>query len=145
MYDIGLGLDSSRTHLTYQYGNDDTWSMIFNLFPDYLMKLKTFNPSVFALQSSWYPQVRSLEGVALDSELDWTKTDWSLWVGAMSSNDTMTMIVEDVHDFLSNRLNHVPFSDKYDVQGNNIGKYDGFKARPVVGGHWSAMALQGVF
>lgn len=99
LYDIGIELHSSRTHLTYQYGKDDTGSVVFNLFPDYLLKLKVFNPSAFGLQLSWYPQVRSFGGVAVDSELDWTETGLSLWVGAVSNNNTITIIFNDIHGF----------------------------------------------
>jgi len=145
LYENRLGTDSARTHFTLQYGDDPSWATMFNLFPDYLMKLNTFSASAYDMQSSWYPQVRSLGGLALDSALDWTKTDWMLWAGATSSKDTMNIFVNDLHSYLSSGLNQVPFSDKYDVQGGNTGKFDGYKARPVVGGEWSAMALQGRF
>ena len=57
----------------------------------------------------------------------------------------MKMFVDNIHNFLTDGLNQAPFSDKFDVRGANIGKYDESKARPVVGGHWTAMALHGVF
>lgn len=39
--------------------------------------------------------------------------------------------------------NNVPFSDRYHVEGPQAGLNYGFKARPVVGGHFALLALQG--
>jgi hypothetical protein len=145
LYEDGLGTDSAKTYFTLQYGDDTSWSTTFNLFPDLLMGLKTFPQAAYDMQSSYYPKIRSPGGVALDSALDWAKTDWMLWAGATSSRETMGMFVDDVHAYLANGLNWVPFGDKYNVKGGAKGKYDGYKARPVVGGEWSAMAMQGRF
>jgi len=75
IYDNGLGADQAKIHFTLQYGDDDSWTTTFNLFPDYLMKLNTFDTAAFSMQSSWYPLARSHSAVALDSDLGWTKTD----------------------------------------------------------------------
>lgn len=141
----GLGTDQAKTHFTLQYGDDTSWTTTFNLFPDYLMKLNTFDTAAFSMQSSWYPQVRSDSAVALDSNLGWVKTDWMLWAGATNSPSTMSMFVNDLHSYLANGLNDVPFSDRYYVTGEVSGTYYDYKARPVVGGEWSAMAVQGTF
>jgi hypothetical protein len=109
------------------------------------MKLNTFDAAAFSMQSSWYPQVRFDSAVALDSDLGWAKTDWMLWAGATSSPSTMSMFVNDLHSYLANGLNDVPFSDRYYVTGEVSGTYYDSKARPVVGGEWSAMAVQGTF
>jgi hypothetical protein len=109
------------------------------------MKLNAFDTAAFSMQSSWYPQVRSDSGVALESDLGWTKTDWMLWGGATSSSSTMSMFINDLHSYLANGLNDVPFSDGYYVSGWISGTYYDYKARPVVGGEWSAMAVLGCF
>jgi Domain of unknown function (DUF1793)/Domain of unknown function (DUF4965) len=143
IYNDGLGTDQGKTHFTLQYGDGNSWATTFNLFPDYLMKLETFDPAAFEMQSSWYRKVRSDAGLALDSKLDTAKTDWMMWAGTTSSPDTLKMAVDDLHAYLGNGLNNVPFGDKYIVRGQKAGEDDAFKARPVVGGEWSAVALQG--
>jgi hypothetical protein len=103
-----LGVDKAKAHFTLQYGDDTSWATTFNLFPDSLIKLNTFDASAYAMQSSWYTQVRSDAGVALDGALEWTKTDWMLWAGAASSASTMSMFVDGVHAYLANGMNDVP-------------------------------------
>lgn len=127
-----------------RYGNDTTWTTTFNLFPDYLLNLNTFNSSAYEMQSAWYPQVRATAGVALDSVLDWAKTDWQLYAGSMGNAKTLAMFVDDVHTYLSNGLNDAPFSDRYFVNSpDTAGAYSQYRNRPVVGGEWAAMALLG--
>jgi hypothetical protein len=144
IYDDGLGTDQAKSHFTRQYGDDASWTTTFNLFPDYLMKLNTFDTAAFSMQSSWYHQVLSASGVPLHSDLGWTKTDWMLWTGATSSFSTMSMFINDIHSYLADRLNDVPVSDRYYISGGISGTYYDYKALPVVG-EWSAMAVQGTF
>lgn len=127
-----------------RYGNDTTWTTTFNLYPDYLMGLNTFSSSAYDMQSVWYPQVRATAGVALDSLLDWAKTDWQLYAGAMGNAMTLSMFVDDIHTYLSNGLNDAPFSDRYVVSTPDVpGDYIQYRNRPVVGGEWTAIALDG--
>lgn len=56
---------------------------------------------------------------------------------------TREMFVDDVHAYISNGLNQVPLSDEWTVKGAGAGKNLGFRARPVVGGHFAGLALEG--
>ncbi len=147
IYDDGLGTDSAKTHFTLQYGNDKSWSTTFNLFPDCLMKLNTFNTSAFDMQSSWYSTVRSEAGVALDNELEWAKTDWQLWPGATSSNSTMKMFVDDLHAYLGNGKDSAMCCLVIDTlfQGKRLESGMIIRRGRWLGVEWSAMALQGRF
>lgn len=143
LYDEGLGLDSTKTHFTFQYGLEG-WGMSYNVFPDYLMKLNTFNPEIYTTQSNFYPTVRQQDGVALLNQVVFGKTDWMMWVAMTSSVETRDMFVSDVRGSISNGENTAPFTDKYDVTGANAGGGDGgFRARPVVGGEWAGLAVLG--
>jgi hypothetical protein len=61
------------------------------------------------------------------------------------------MFVDDIHAYVANRKNNVPFSDKFwteskvgrDGREHEIGTHDGYKARPVAGGHFALLALDG--
>lgn len=66
--------------------------------------------------------------------------------GADSS--TRDLLVNDLHAFISNGLNKVPFSDRWFVKDGPtdtgapdlVGGYDGYKCRPTVGGHFAILA-----
>ena len=64
----------------------------------------------------------------------------------VGNTDVRDMFVNDVHAFMSNGLNTAPFSDKYFVENNGSdvqGTFNGYRARPVVGGHFGLLALSG--
>ena len=149
LYGQGLGTDAKKTHFTLTYGNDTTWTTAFNLYPSTLLNLSTFPVEAFNMETAYYPTVRAQAGVPLDSRVDWGKTDWMHFAAAYSTNKaTRDLFINDVHAFISEASNNnqVPFSDRYFVkgdQGNPIGAYDGFRARPVVGGHFAVLALDG--
>ena len=101
------------------------------------------------METAYYPTVRDEAGVALDSRVDWAKTDWMHFAAAYATDDmTRDMFINDVHAFISEASadNQVPFSDKYFVtgdMGDPVGGYDAYRARPVVGGHFAVLALDG--
>ena len=116
------GLDSARTHFTLIQGNSSSWSMQFNLYLDVLLKLNTFPTEALAMQTSYYPTVRQEAGIALDSNVGiWGKTDWMIFAAAtamapgVSNEGVRDMLVDDVHTYMANGKNQVPFSDRYYV------------------------------
>ena len=149
LYDQGLGTDPNKTHFTVEYGNYTTYTTAFNLYPDMLLNLSTFNPQAFAMESSFYPTQRAQAGVPLDSRVDWAKTDWSCFCAAYSTlPGTKSMFIDDVYQFITENqsYNQVPFSDRWVVStrlNEQVGEADGFLARPVVGGHFALLAMNG--
>ncbi|KAI9828867.1 MAG: hypothetical protein M1819_006482 [Sarea resinae] len=149
IYTDGVGLDANRTHFTLQYGNDTTWTLTFNLYPDVLLGLDVFPAAAYALQASFYPSVRQPAGVPLDSNVNWSKTDWMLFAAATTpaNHSTTAMFVDDINTFISNGLNDVPFGDRYFTQsddtGDVAGEWFGFEARPVQGGEFALLAENG--
>ncbi|KAK3109586.1 hypothetical protein LTR53_016997, partial [Teratosphaeriaceae sp. CCFEE 6253] len=150
LYHDKAGTDRNQTHFTCIQGEEDSWSMAFNLYPDVLLNLSTFPTAAYAMQSSFYPTVRMPGGVPLDDLVDWGKTDWMMFAAAIavapgvSNTDVRDMFVDDVHAFMTNGINAVPFSDKFHLQDNGsfvIGQWDQYEARPVVAGHFALMAL----
>ncbi|KAI9711265.1 MAG: hypothetical protein M1820_002252 [Bogoriella megaspora] len=140
---IGLGSQQSSTtnrpYLTLTYGNE-SWYLQFNLLPDKLFGLDTFPDSVFEDQTEFYPTVRAAEGVPIDDGANWGKTDWDSWVAAYAtSTTTRDLFVNDIHAYISNGLNNMPFSDKYNLAGADAGKGQ-FRARPTVGAHFAIWA-----
>lgn len=63
----------------------------------------------------------------------YTKSDWQMWTAAFMTNiTTRDMFIDSVYKYAADGTNNVPLSDWYDTLS---GVSDGFKARPVVGGH----------
>jgi hypothetical protein len=162
LFENGLGLDEARTHFKVQYGNDtkynkdDDYALVFNIYPDVLFALNTFPQSTYDMLASYYPTIQGQAGVTLDSRVDWSSTFWTLWAGAASpgANDTTRdMFIDDVWSFMTNGMNTPPFSDRWFAipgtgglvggSGDPIGGFDEWRNRPVVGGHFAILALEG--
>lgn len=148
LYHDGKGTDAAKTHFTLEYGVDSSWTTAFNLFPDLLLDLQTFNRSAFDMQSAYYPTQRQAAGVPLDTRTDWGKTDWMFFAAGSSSPATQKMFVDDVWNYIAQGtgLNQVPFGDRYIVsnaKGGVPGSYLAIKNRPTVGAHFSLLAKNG--
>ena len=149
LYDQALGTDPNRTHFVLEYGNTSTYTIAFNLYPDILLNLSTFPAAAFQMQTDYYPTRRAEGGVALDSRVDWAKTDWALFAAAsVTEKAVRDMFIGDVHAFVSEDTvdNQVPFSDRFFVtedKGDIVDAFYQWRARPVVGGHFAVLALSG--
>lgn len=156
----GLGLDnvSNPTHLTYNYGDANSWLTAFHLFPDALLGLATFPSSLAELEASWYSQkytdLAGNSGGVLYAEpgngdIDFTISEWELWAGATSDKYAANYgigekTVAAMHEFVTNGLNPVPMPTKFIIDGpSDIGTYLTNKARPTVGSVWALLALNG--
>jgi hypothetical protein len=164
LYTNGLGLDSARTHFKLQYGtgvkygNDSDYAVVFNIFPDILFNLSTFPSSAFDMLVNYYPTQNGQTGVPLDSRVDWSSTFWTHWAGAAGAKQTggikvRDMFIDNVWRFMTNGLNTPPFSDRWFAvpgsgglvggTGDVVGAFDSWRNRPVVGGHFAVLALNG--
>ena len=147
LYTQGLATDPAKTHFTLNYpGNPNTYTTAFNLYPDALLRLRTFPQAALDMQAAYYPTRRGPAGVPLDSRVSWGKTDWMQFAAAAGSgrgNATRDMFIDDVHAYISSGANQVPFSDQFYVLGERAGRTLGWRARPVVGGHFAELAMVG--
>lgn len=157
LYNQTLGTDADRTRFTMFLGEGDTWSLQFNLYLDVLLKLNTFPTEAYKMQTDFYPTVRKEAGVPLDSRDSWAKTDWMVFAAATAMAPGVTnqgvrdMFINDIHAYISNGENDVPFSDKFwteskmglDGRQHKVGTCDGYRARPVAGGHFALLAIEG--
>ncbi|KAF9076791.1 DUF1793-domain-containing protein [Rhodocollybia butyracea] len=120
-------------HLTLDYNDESSWSLSYNLFGDKLLGLNLFPASVYAEQTAWYPTVDNAFGVPLDTRHTYTKTDWQIWTSTLMTNTAARdMFIEAVYLWASSGTNNAPLGDWYDTIA---GAPEGFRARPVVGGH----------
>ncbi|EIM81332.1 DUF1793-domain-containing protein [Stereum hirsutum FP-91666 SS1] len=138
-----LATATSGDHLTLSYGDDSSWGLSYNLFGDKLLGLNLFPQSVYDMQAAWYPTVKNEYGVPLDTRHTYTKSDWQIFTAAMLESTSTTVrdnLVSGVYTYASAALSDdtEPFSDWYDTL---TGVTDGFRARPVAGGHLALLAL----
>ncbi|KAH0587710.1 hypothetical protein H2248_006474 [Termitomyces sp. 'cryptogamus'] len=128
-----LAMSSTGPHLTLSYGNSTSWGLTYNLYADKLLKLDLFPASIYDLQTAWYETVAQHFGVPLDSRHTYTKTDWQIWTAAIVTNTTIRdMFISSVKNYAADGLSSQPFGDWYETTN---GQPEGFRARPVVGGH----------
>jgi len=129
----------TETHLTLSYNQDTTWGLTYNLFADKLLGLNVFPESVYALQTAWYANNINTYGVILDTRHTYTKSDWQILTASIvTSTATRDAMIAAEVGWASSGLNNAPLSDFYDtISGAN----QGFRARPVVGGHLALLVV----
>ncbi|THV08423.1 DUF1793-domain-containing protein [Dendrothele bispora CBS 962.96] len=135
-----LAQSSTGPHLTLAYGNASSWGLSYNLFGDKLLGLNLFPQSVYEMQTAWYQTVTEPFGVPLDTRHTYTKSDWEIWTGGiMTTTAARDIFVSAVHRWASGGTSTAPFGDWYETTN---GAPQGFRARPVVGGHLALVGLR---
>ncbi|CAH7688393.1 hypothetical protein PPACK8108_LOCUS23360 [Phakopsora pachyrhizi] len=137
---LQLAVADDRTHLLGSYGNQSSWSTEYNLFFDKLYGFNFFPEWIYNMQDNWYMiQAGGPYGPPLDSRSrDRAKTDWIMWAaGASNDAKTRDMFVNALSSYVRQTDNQV-FGDLISLNG---GWSVGFLNRPVVGGHFSLLAL----
>ncbi|KAF9008954.1 DUF1793-domain-containing protein [Cyathus striatus] len=128
-----LAMSSSGKHLTLSYGDSSSWGLTYNLYADKLLKLNLFPESIYSMQTAWYNSVAQPFGVPLDTRHTYTKSDWEIWTaGIVTNTSTRDLFISSVKKWASDGLSSQPFGDWYETTN---GEPEGFRARPVVGGH----------
>lgn len=133
--------DSAETHLKLAYdGDDTTWSLKYNSYPDRLLGLGLIPAATLAEETAWYAQQKATFGYPLDSRHSYTKADWELWTAAGVGDPVLRQgLVDTLYQFANQTPSRVPFTDWYDTVA---GTQSGFQARPVIGGLYSLMTLK---
>ncbi|KAG7096816.1 hypothetical protein E1B28_004225 [Marasmius oreades] len=135
----GFAKSKTGPHLTLAYNNDASWGLSYNLYSDKLLKLNLFPQSIYDLQTAWYNTVSQQFGVPLDTRHTYTKSDWEIYTaGLVTSTSTRDLFISRVRSYAASGKNNVPLSDWYETTN---GVSQGFRARPVVGGHLALLVL----
>uniref|UniRef100_A0A7S2DPC0 Glutaminase A central domain-containing protein n=1 Tax=Octactis speculum TaxID=3111310 RepID=A0A7S2DPC0_9STRA len=136
---LELALDPAGDHYKMEYDLDDTFSLKYNLFFQYVLELDgPFDDSVMAMENKFYESQQNTYGVPLDNRADFTKLDWSMWVAAMASDDQFAAITNMTWYWANETTSRVPFSD---WTFTSIPEFVGFQARPVMGGLYAKMIM----
>ena len=122
LYDERVGVDAKKTHFMLVHNDEDSWALQFNLYMDVPLDLRTFPMSALRMQTDFYATKHDEAGVALDNRVNWSKTDWMLFAAAtamapeVENKGIRDMFIDDIHGFITNGKNDVPFGDRYVVQ-----------------------------
>lgn len=137
-----LAIDPTENHTLLSYQWRSSWGLLYNTYMDTLLGLGIVRPELYRMQSDWYSKQSQIYGVPLDSRHLYTKSDWELWAAATCAPETRRLFVNALAHWINSTATEFPLTDLYDTGG--VGGYPPdlvFKARPVVGGHFSLLAL----
>ncbi len=159
-----LSQNSTGTHLLHTYrepmntyspdtsGESDTdWSMLYNAYPNILLHLNLIPQYILGEQAAFYITKEQPFGVPLQPQTlneggrqtTIAKSDWNLWTAAALGNATLQQnIITEVYNYANTVQSGTPFSDWYDPTGTT-GFVSGFQARPVQGGIFAPLLVNG--
>jgi len=79
----------------------------------------------------------------MDSRHLYTKSDWQLEAAAVASPEVRSEIIQRIAKWLNETNTDLPFTDLFDTEDKGgFGAGNRFAARPVVGAHFSLLALE---
>ncbi|KAH9853554.1 DUF1793-domain-containing protein [Lenzites betulinus] len=128
------------THLTLSYGDSSSWGLSYNMFADKLLGTNVFPASVYTMQTDWYSSHANAFGVPLDTRHTYTKSDWEIWTsGLVTSTTVRDLFISSVRKYAADGKSSQPLGDWYETTDGSV---EGFRARPVVGGHLALVRLR---
>jgi hypothetical protein len=130
-----------NTHTLLAYHLPSSFSILYKIFPALLFRLRTIPKSLFLTQSAFYPTVSQRYGVPLDNRHLWTKSDWEMWAAAASRSETRALFVNSLGKWINEESTDMALCDHFMTTGDGGYTDYPFVARPVVGGHFSLLAI----
>ncbi len=126
---------SKFTHIPITWdAGQETFSLKYNFAFDKILGLGLFSQSLFESEVDCYLKKLRKYGVPLDSRKDYTKSDWLLWVTALTDDGSKRdKIISSLNRMLKSTVDRVPFCDWYSAE---TARRCNFQARTVVGGHF---------
>ena len=124
--------DGDHTRLTFDRAG--TWSLKYNLVWDQVLGFELFAPDIARKEVAYYLRMQNRYGVPLDNRRDYTKSDWVLWVAALTESDEdFRALVAPIVRYVNETPDRVAVSDWHDT---HTAERRNFKARSVVGGYF---------
>ena len=125
-----LALDGD--HYKLAFDKPGTWSQKYNLVWDQLLDLKLFPPSIRETEMAFYLKHLNDYGLPLDNRADYTKLDWEIWTGTLTSKPAeFNALMDPIGKWMNETTSRVPLGDWYETK---TGVALHFRARSVVGG-----------
>lgn len=118
--------------LPLAYGEKGTYSLKYNILFDKLFGFNLIGEEVAEKEVDYYIEKRNLYGTPLDTRKDYTKSDWLLWVSALTDDkEKAEKLYEPIVGYLRETSSRLPFGDWYD---SKCGTIVHFYNRSVQGG-----------
>lgn len=95
------------------------------------------------MQSTFYPTVLDEYGVPLDTRHTYTKLDWEIFCASVASDSTKALFIDAIANWINVTPTDMPLTDLYDAISGDYPAGIFFAARPVVGGNFAILALNG--
>ena len=128
----GGRLDAAKLTLDKCRHPRDTWAQKYNLVWDRILGLGLFPASVAEGELKAYRQLLLPYGLPLDSRLNYTKVDWTVWSATLTGKrDDFEALIAPLYRFADETPDRIPFTDWYWADN---GRHRGFIARSVIGG-----------
>lgn len=130
---------ADEIHSRYEYTNTpltfddekDTYSIKYNMLPSILLNLNLFNRETILKELEVSLKNRQHFGIPLDNRSNVTKTDWMMWLAALSDDKVeQEQIIELIYNYLTECSDRIPFADLYD---SKLGTAERFTNRTVQG------------
>jgi len=119
-------------HTVLAYGDRKSWSLKYNMVWDRIFLGHVFSARIRCKETSWYSRLVKRYGIPLDDRKMYTKSDWELWIAALTDDAGLReKIADSVARYVMESETRIPFSDWYDAES---GRSVSFIARSVQGG-----------
>ena len=138
-------MDKAKTHFTYTFRDDKSWSNMFPLYTDFLLHLPSENSfaSAYKMQSDWYDAHISPLGLAYKNNEDFALTDYNLMAAAYVESNVREKLIESTWSYLTSGRGSKPFMTKYIVEGHrpDRGVPKANTARSTVGSNFAVLTV----
>ncbi len=125
-------------HYRLAFDRSNTWSQKYNMVWDKMWGLGLFT-DVIEKEIPYYLTKQNEFGLPLDSRKEYTKSDWIMWTAAMANDrETFEKFLDPLYKYVDETETRVPISDWYHTDS---GRWVGFRARSVIGGHWMKVLM----
>ncbi len=130
-------------HYRLAYNKPGTWSQLYNLVFDQILRLEVFPAEVYRNEVAHYKTVLKPYGLPLDNRNMRTKSDWTIWTASLAENQAdFETLIAPMLNYLQETPDRVAFSDGYFVDRLER-RTNFFHARPVIGGVFARMLTDG--
>ncbi|KAK8244847.1 glutaminase GtaA [Phyllosticta capitalensis] len=109
------GTNGGPAHTTLSYGDAASHGLLYNLYANSLLGFDLVPQSVYDTQSAFYPTIEMKYGVPLDTRHSYTKSDWEMFVAAVSSTDTRDMFIRDLAKWINETPTSRAYTDLYET------------------------------
>lgn len=120
-----IGTRFKNTHMPLSFDDkEDTFSMKYNLMPEKLLGLDLFGEATIRKEIDVCLAHLLKYGMPLDNRSNLTKTDWMMWMAALSDDlEEQEKIIGGIYNYLIECIDRVPFADLYDCDTSTAEKF----------------------